>query len=413
MNATSVKRLNKRVLMAAMVGLMGAGLGAPSLAADKELVLGVNDALTGPGAVYGLPQANAVLMAAEEINARGGIKAGGDTYKLRVISNDDKANPTEATNSVRKLLDRDGVKYLLGFCCSGSTSAVASFIEKENAVMLVGNAAERAITAKGTPNLFRTRPPADFTGAAAGTFVAKRGAKNIAVIGSLDVSFYTQYLDAFEREIVKAGGKIVAKETFGLKDRDMTPQLTKVRALNPDAILVLGYVEPAAFVYRQAVELGMKQPRYGFTSGSEEQFLRVATSEQMEGVWDLRPTELTVEALDANAKTYVANYTKKFGAAPSPSSPYAYDQVYVLKNAIEGAGGADDTKKVLAEIRKLAVPKEAVMKYLPTGGTMFDVNGQAYTSNGAFQWQKGKWIYVSDLPSDTKTYSDYLRSLRK
>jgi branched-chain amino acid transport system substrate-binding protein len=413
MNATSVKRLNKRVLMAAMVGLMGAGLGAPSLAADKELVLGVNDALTGPGAVYGLPQANAVLMAAEEINARGGIKAGGDTYKLRVISNDDKANPTEATNSVRKLLDRDGVKYLLGFCCSGSTSAVASFIEKENAVMLVGNAAERAITAKGTPNLFRTRPPADFTGAAAGTFVAKRGAKNIAVIGSLDVSFYTQYLDAFEREIVKAGGKIVAKETFGLKDRDMTPQLTKVRALNPDAILVLGYVEPAAFVYRQAVELGMKQPRYGFTSGSEEQFLRVATSEQMEGVWDLRPTELTVEALDANAKTYVANYTKKFGAAPSPSSPYAYDQVYVLKNAIEGAGGADDTKKVLAEIRKLAVPKEAVMKYLPTGGTMFDVNGQAYTSNGAFQWQKGKWIYVSDLPSDTKTYSDYLRSMRK
>jgi branched-chain amino acid transport system substrate-binding protein len=53
------------------------------------------------------------------------------------------------------------------------------------------------------------------------------------------------------------------------------------------------------------------------------------------------------------------------------------------------------------------------MKYLPTGGTMFDVNGQAYTSNGAFQWQKGKWEYVSDLPADTKTYSDYLRSLRK
>ena len=60
MNASSVKRFNKRVLMAAMVGLMGAGLSAPSLAADKELVLGVNDALTGPGAVYGLPQANAL-----------------------------------------------------------------------------------------------------------------------------------------------------------------------------------------------------------------------------------------------------------------------------------------------------------------------------------------------------------------
>jgi branched-chain amino acid transport system substrate-binding protein len=133
----------------------------------------------------------------------------------------------------------------------------------------------------------------------------------------------------------------------------------------------------------------------------------------MDGVWDLRPTELTVEALDANAKTYIASYTKKFGIPPSPSSPSAYDQVYVLKAAIERAGSADDTKKVLDEIRKLPVPKEAVMKYLPTGGTMFDVNGQAYTSNGAFQWQKGKWEYVSDLPADTKTYSDYLRSLRK
>ena len=407
-----MKVLNKRFVVAAMVSAMGAGWGLNALSAEKELLIGVNDALTGPGAVYGLPQSNAVQMAAEEINARGGIKAGSDNYKLKVISNDDKANPTEATNSVRKLIDRDGVKYLLGFCCSGSTSAVASFIEKENVVMLVGNAAERAITAKGTPNLFRTRPPADFTGAAAGTFVGKRGAKNVAVIGSLDVSFYTQYLEAFERELAKSGGKIVAKETFGLKDRDMTPQLTKVRALNPDALLVLGYVEPAAFVYRQATELGMKLPRYGFTSGSEEQFLKVASSEQMEGVWDLRPTELTIEALDANAKTYVANYTKKFGAAPSPSSPYAYDQVYVLKHAIEAAGNADDTKKVLAAIRTLTVPKEAVMKYLPTNGTMFDVNGQAYTSNGAFQWQKGKWVYVSDLPSDTKVYSEFLRSIR-
>ncbi len=382
-------------------------------AADKELLIGVNDSLTGPGAVYGLPQANSVQMAADEINAAGGIKAGPDVYKLRVISNDDKANPTEATNSVRKLIDRDDVKYLLGFCCSGPTSAVASFIDKENALMLVGNAAERAITAKGIPNLFRTRPPADFTGAAAGVFVGKRGAKNVAVIGSLDVGFYTQYLEAFEREFAKSGGKIVAKETFGLKDRDMTPQLTKVRALNPDALLVLGYVEPAAFVYRQATELGMKIPRYGFTSGSEEQFLKVATSEQMEGVWDLRPTELTVEALAANAKTYVANYTKRFGAAPSPSSPYAYDQVYVLKQAIERAGSADDPKKVMAEVRKVTIPKEAVMKYLPVGGTMFDGNGQAYTSNGAFQWQKGKWFYVSDLPSDPVLYSEFLRGLRK
>ena len=400
--------------------LVGALLAASALlpadtaqAAEKELVIGVNDALTGPGAVYGLPQANSVTMAVKEINDKGGFKVGGDTYKFKLVTNDDKASPTEATNSVRKLIDRDGVKYLLGFCCSGSTSAVASFMGREDAVMLVGNAAERTITTQGLANLFRTRPPADYTGAAAGRFVAAKGHKKLAVIGSLEVSFYVQYLDAFEREFVKSGGAIVAKESFALKDRDMTPQITKIRGLEPDAILVIGYVEPAAFVYRQSVELGLNVPRYGFTSGSEEQFLRVAKSEQMEGVWDLRPTELTLGSASPTGIKYNDNYKAAFGAAPSPSSPYAYDQVYVLKNALEQAGTVDDTKKVSAAISKAIIPSESVMKYLPVNGKMFDENGQAYTTNGAFQWRSGSWVFVEDLPSDPSEYSKFLRALRK
>ena len=384
-----------------------------ALAAEKELLIGVSDALTGPGAVYGLPQANAVTMAAKEINDAGGIKVGADNYKLKVISSDDKAAATEATNSVRKLIDRDGVKYLLGFCCSGSASAVSSFIGKEDVVMLVGNAAERSITTQGLANVYRTRPPADYTGAAAGRFVASKGHKTIAVIGSLEVSLYVQYLLAFEKEFVKSGGKIVAKESFALKDRDMTPQITKIKGLNPDAILVIGYVEPAAFVYRQSVELGLNVPRYGFTSGSEEQFLRVATMEQMEGVWDLRPTELTLSSAGPVGIKYNENYKAAFGAAPSPSSPYAYDQVYVLKHAIEKAGTVEDTKKVAAAIASAPIPKEAVMKYLPVNGAMYDENGQAYTTNGAFQWRNGVWVLAGDLPSDPSDYSKFLRTLRK
>ena len=84
-----------------------------AFAAEKTLDIGVSDALTGGGAVYGLPQANAVNLAAKEINAAGGIKVGDDTYMLNVIAYDDKANPTEASNAVRKLIDRDGVKYIL------------------------------------------------------------------------------------------------------------------------------------------------------------------------------------------------------------------------------------------------------------------------------------------------------------
>jgi branched-chain amino acid transport system substrate-binding protein len=383
----------------------------PAMAAQKTLDIGVSDALTGGAAVYGLPQANAVKMAAEEINAAGGVKIGDDNYMLNVIAYDDKANPTEASNAVRKLIDRDGVKYILGFCCSGATGAVASFITQEDAVMLVGNAAERSITTREIGNLVRTRPPADYTGAAAGTFVAGKGHTRVAVLGALDVGFYASYVDAFEKELNKAGGEIVTRESFALKDRDMSPQLTKIRELAPDAILVVGYVEPAAFIYRQAVELGIDVPRYGFTSGSEEQFLRVATSEQMEGVWDLRPTELTLLSTTDNGVAYHKHYSEKFGIAPSPSSPYAYDQTYALKDALEAAGTVDDTKAVAAALRALPVPTEVVMQYLPVDGKMFDRNGQAYTSNGAFQWQSGNWVFVQDLPSDAKAYSEFLSTL--
>jgi branched-chain amino acid transport system substrate-binding protein len=384
-----------------------------SFAGEHELVIGVDDALTGPGAVYGLPQTNAVKMAVDQINKSGGLVVKGEKYKFKVVAYDDKANPTEATNAVRRLIDRDGAKYLLGFCCSGSTSAVASMISRENAIMLVGNAAERSITTKGLKNLFRTRPPADYTGAAAGRFVAKKGPKRIAVIGALDISFYKMYVDAFQKEFEKSGGKIITRETFSIKDRDMNPQLTKIRALKPDALLVVGYVEPAAFVYRQAYELGINVPKFGFTSGSEEQFLRVVTSKEMEGVWDLRPTELTLQSASKNGLAYYNNYSNMYGIHPSPSSPYAYDQVYVLKHALEAAGTVDDIQAVAKAIKGLSIPSEAVMKYIPVDGKMFDSNGQAYTSNAAFQWRNGKWVYVEDLPSDPKAYSEFLSSLRQ
>jgi branched-chain amino acid transport system substrate-binding protein len=97
--------------------------------------------------------------------------------------------------------------------------------------------------------------------------------------------------------------------------------------------------------------------------------------------------------------------------APSPSSPYAYDQTYALKDAIEAAGTVEDAAAVAAALRELPVPDEVVMQYLPVGGKMFDQNGQAYTSNGAFQWQSGNWVFVQDLPSDAEAYSEFLSSI--
>ena len=209
--STAFKKFKMTSISIMLIALTGLIFSNGAQAKEKELVIGVSDALTGGGATYGMPQMNAIQLAVDDINSGGGVKVSNDTYKLKVIAYDDQANPTEATNSVRKLIDRDGVKYILGFCCSPSTSAVASFIGRENAVMLVGNAAERTITTRGLTNLFRTRPPADYSGTAAGTFVATKGVKRLGVIGALDIAFYALYLEAFEREFVKNRGSNYCK----------------------------------------------------------------------------------------------------------------------------------------------------------------------------------------------------------
>jgi branched-chain amino acid transport system substrate-binding protein len=389
-----------------------AAITTPLLAAEKTLSLGLSDALTGGGAVYGVPQKRAIDLAIEEINTAGGVKVGGDVYKLKTIEYDDKADSTEAANVARKLIDRDGVKYLLGYCCSASGGAVASFIGREDVIMLVGTAGARAITAAGAKNVFRTRPPGDYTGAAAGRFIAQQGVKTLGVLGVRDVALFTQYRDALIKSFEEAGGKVVAVETFGGQDRDMTAQLTKLRGLSPDALFISGYVEQTAFAQRQAHELGIKVPRLGFSGGSAEQFLKVATNEQMQGTWDLLAVEFNEQVLGPKGVAYAEKYRKKYSENPTPNSAFAYDQVYVLRAALQKAGTVEDLEKVKSALRELTVPEEVVLKYLPVKGRMFDGKGQAYISNGAFQWKEGGWTFVTELPSNAEAYSEFLKTVR-
>jgi branched-chain amino acid transport system substrate-binding protein len=395
------------------VSLAAALLAAtPALAAEKTLTVGYSDALSGGGAVYGVPQKKAIDLAIEEINGAGGIKVGADTYKIKTIEYDDKADSTEATNVARKLIDRDDVKFILGYCCSASGGAMASFIGKEDVIVLVGTAGARSITSLGNKNVFRTRPPGDYTGAAAGRFIAQQGVKTLGILGVRDVALFTQYREALIKAFEEAGGKVVAIETFGGHDRDMTAQLTKLRGLNPDALFISGYVEQVAFSHRQAHELGIKVKRFGFSGGSPEQFLKVATNEQMDGVWDLLAIEFNADILGPKAVTFVERYKKKYNENPTPNTAYAYDQVYVLRDALQAAGTVTDLKKIQDTLHTLPIPKEALLKYLPIDGKMFDGKGQAYISNGAFQWTNGNWKFVAELPSDAVAYSNFLKTVR-
>ncbi|MEH7382786.1 ABC transporter substrate-binding protein [Bacillus sp. JJ1533] len=377
---------------------------------ENVLVIGEVDSLTGPASIYGAAQNEAIKMAVDEINEDGGIRVGDKQYKLKLNSYDDKGDASEAISSVRKLIDRDGVKFIVGWASSTPTMGVAQMIGSEDALMIVGNAGDQNITMQGVSNIFRVRSPGGVNGASTGTFFAEQGYEKVAVLGQLKDSYYEQVYKHFKTNYTANGGTIIGEESFSLGDQDMYTQLTKLINLKPDVIYTPGYAEQVAFVIRQARELGYTGKIITEAGGSEEQYLKVASNDQMKDVMEVRIIGATQGALNESGLKFVENYQERYGKSPNTAAIYGYDTVYVLKAGLEKAGSLD-VDKVSEAIRNMEPPSDLACLYVPIDGKMFDENGQGYVKNVEIQWNDGKWEYIADVETDAKQYSEYMSTL--
>src|SRR5699024_3161117 len=209
----------------------------------------------------------------------------------------------------------------------------------------------------------------------------------------------------FKDTYLDMGGEVVAEEKFSLEDRDMKTQLTTAINKDPDALVVPGYVEQAAFVYKQARELGFDGNIYGFTGGTEEQYLEIVSPEVMEGIYDVRPEEIPEESERKESNIdFFENYKKLYGDSSGSVGLYAYDQVYTLKNALEEAQSLDPND-VMEAMANLTVPDEVTLNYYEKEGKRFDENGQAYAPNVALVWKGEKLETAERLPADPEKFS--------
>ncbi|MBK6601029.1 MAG: ABC transporter substrate-binding protein [Betaproteobacteria bacterium] len=371
------------------------------------LNIGFVDALTGTGAVYGLPQFEAVTLAVEKVNSAGGVQVGNTRYTLKLIHYDNKSDATESVSAVRKLLDLDDVQFILGFASTPATTPVAQSFAREKGILLVGNAAGQAITTQGAKNVFRARAPNSYVGSPLGKWLYKQGPKSLAVIGDLtNAGFSDEYL-LLKQAYTALGGKIVAEETFHSADRDMYTQLTKIKALTFDALFAIGNAEQVAFVYRQANELGYKGKIYSVSAGTAAQFLKVATPEQMKNGTEIYLVAFDPNILGEKGKQFAADFQKRFNHAPDATTANAYDMFWVLMDGLKRAG-TTDWKKVADAIRDAGVPKEALLPYSTLNGKLFDSNGQGFAPIGAFDWKDGNWVFREFLPGDPEGFSKFL-----
>ncbi len=336
---------------AAALGVVGA---APAFAQSNDTItLGAAVSLTGKYSTAGQHTKKGYDLALERINEKGGVKVGGKTYKLHIAYYDDESTPARGAQLTERLIQQDGVKYMLGPYSSGLTTAVAPVIEKHKIPMVEGNGAARELFEKGYKYLFAVLTTADQYLAVAVDVAAetaeKHGKKPSDVKIAIDVENDPFSLDVRQGVVEKAkkyGMKIVIDDRLPKELNDMSATLTKVRALHPDLLIVSGHSKGAATAMRQLKQMNISVPMVAMThcdaAQIEKKFPKEAEGTLCASQWD--PAMSYQDRWMGTASQYAKDFNAKFGYDPPYQAAESSACVEVFAQAFEKAGSLDVEK---------------------------------------------------------------------
>jgi len=293
--------------------------------------------LTGGIAHLGKDNENGARMAIDEINAAGGIKIGDKTIMLELVAEDDKADPKEGTLAAQKLVDA-GVVAVVGHLNSGTSIPASKIYSDANITQISPSATNPRLTEQGFKTTFRVVANDNQQGAVLANFAADQmKAKTIAIID--DRTAYGQGLaDVVERVAKERGLKVVAREFTSDKATDFNAILTKVRAARPDVVMYGGMDATAGPMARQMRQLGIKAPMLAGDGVCSPKFIELAGDAA--SILTCSKAGEAVEKLP-KGPDFVARYRAKFNQDVQIYSPYSYDAVFVIADAIRRAGSAE------------------------------------------------------------------------
>jgi branched-chain amino acid transport system substrate-binding protein len=375
----------KKIIGGFVLGVCMLSAAASGMAAEPYRV-GAVFAITGPAAWLGEPERNTVKMLEEQINAQGGING----HPLEVIIEDTVGEESKAVLGVNKLINRDNVLAIVGPTRSGTTMAVIPIVEKAQ-VPLVSCAAAEAIVNPVRKWVFKT-PQKDSD--AAIRIYEKMKAMNItkiAIITSTE-GFGMEGRKQLKRFAPEYGITIVADETYGPKDTDMTAQLTKFKGTDAQAIVNWAIVPGQATIIKNKKQLGITIPLFQSHGFGNIKYARAA-GDAADGVLFPAGRLLVVDSLpESNPQKallakYKKDYEEKYKADVSTFGGHAYDALTLVIAALRAVG--PDRAKIRDYI-------ENTKNFVGTGG-VFNFSPEDHTglSKDAFEMitiKSGKFL---------------------
>ncbi|MDH7570182.1 MAG: ABC transporter substrate-binding protein, partial [Armatimonadota bacterium] len=322
---------------------------APRAAAKKPYRIGAVFDITGPASPLGTPERDTVKMIAEQLKKSGGING----HPVEFIIYDNGSEETKCVMAVKRLIENDKVAAIIGPSQTGTTLAVAPMCEKAR-IPLVSCAAGVKITDPVKPFIFKTAQSDVHAVAKLIDYLKAKGLKKIAFINVAN-AFGASGRQQMELQAKTAGIELVALESFGDKDTDMTAQLTRIKARAPQAVVCWGTNPGPAIVARNMRQLDLDIPLLMSHGIANRKFIELA-GEAAEGVVFPAGRLIVAGAIpdtDRQKKTllgFASQFRQMYGRDADTFGGHAWDAAKLVLRAMEKVG--DDPVKIRAELER-------------------------------------------------------------
>lgn len=338
----------KRVLIAALVLVI-----AVLAAGAADLKVAVLAPLSGPVPSFGLSTKEGALLAIQEWNAKGGVLG----MKIVPIVEDSQCTPDPAVNAANKVINQDGVHYIIGEVCSSASIPVSEIANAAKVVQISPTSTNPNVTitkdGKTKEYIFRACYIDPFQGGILASFSFGRlNAKRAFIMYDQGNDYTVGLANAFEAQFKKLGGTIVGKETYTSKDADFSAILAKIKSANPQVVLLPDYYNIVNLVTKQAKEKGINVPFVG-GDGWDSSDLDKAAAAGGFYTNHYAPDDQRAEVQDF-LKAYAKAYKDDNGKpkVPDALAVLAYDATNLLLSGIKAAG-KDDTSLVKSAVEKI------------------------------------------------------------
>ena len=389
------KTISRRMLMGAAVS--ASVLAAGTVAAQDTFKVGAINPYSGPLALYGDEVTRGYELAADAINASGGILG----REVRILRGN-ASNPQEGIAAVEQLATRDNVDVFVGTYLSAVAGAASETALNYNKLYWDTNALATILTERGLPNFVRSGPYSVTFAQVSVDLVVEgltaelgKDASDLRVWIEHEDSVYGSSIAAYQKEQLEAAGvQVVGVGEHSFRSIDLTDSVLRARDTNPDIWMQTGYVPDGNLLLRTAAEQGFNPPVTVFVgTGDTFETLEAMGEDGVEGLLVVSyPRPDISEEFGPGSTAYLEAYRARFGEDPiAPQSMAAFVGLRIMAEAVNRAGSADPAS-VAAVLPEIQFP----LRTYETGfGVAFDENKQNQLAHPTvIQWQGGQQVTV-------------------